>query len=112
MSKLGTTIRSSRSGQFVTARSHDAPRAKVKFGDVTISGTKPSAEVVKVNVERSSLALERVAKKLMSPGVTIRPKKGVPQYSVADGEAGVFIRKLDGRVERGRVVGGVFKVID
>ena len=94
----------------------DAPAssriAKIKFGDVTISGAKPNAEIVKVNVERSSRALERIVKKLVKPGVTIRSKKGVPLYSVAEGEPGVFIRKLNGRVDRGHLVGGVFKVID
>ena len=86
--------------------------SKVKFGSVTISGVKPSAAMVKTNVERSSAALERVVRKIGRPGVVIRAKKDVPQFSVAEGEAGVFVRKLNGRVDRGRLVDGIFKVLD
>ena len=98
--------------QLVTVRS-DAPRKfKTKFGSVTISGSRPNPDIVSRNVERSTKALERVGKKLTKPGVTVRPKKDVPQYSVAEGETGVFIRRLNGRVDRGRLVKGVFQVID
>ena len=86
--------------------------SKVKFGSVTISGVKPSAATVKTNVERSSAALERVAKKITRPGVVIRAKKDVPQFSVAEGETDVFVRKLNGRTDRGRLVDGIFQVLD
>ena len=111
MSKQGNKNRSAR--RFVTVRVSNAPReSKIKFGSVTISGRKPNAAVVTLNVERSTEALERVGKRLIKPGVTIRRKKDVPQYSVAEGETGVFIRRLNGRTERGRLVKGVFQVID
>ncbi len=54
---------------------------------------------------------ERARKKLAKPGVTIRPKKNVPLFHVDDVHAGTFIRKLNGRVERGILEDGVFKVI-
>ncbi|RJT29488.1 hypothetical protein D3227_31875 [Mesorhizobium waimense] len=85
---------------------------KVKFGSVVISGAKPNAKLVQANVERSTEALEQVTAKLAKPGVSLRPKKGVPRFSIAENEAGVFIRRLDGRTERGRLVNGVFEVID
>ncbi len=84
----------------------------VKFGTVVIRGAKPSAEVVVRNVELSTSALERVFKRLAKPGVTIRQKKDVPQYAVAEGELSVFIRRLNGRTERGRLVKGEFRVIN
>jgi hypothetical protein len=112
MSKQGNKNRSA-ARRFVTVRVSNAPReSKIKFGSVTISGRKPNAAVVTLNVERSTEALERVGKRLIKPGVTIRRKKDVPQYSVAEGETGVFIRRLNGRTERGRLVKGVFQVID
>ena len=86
--------------------------SRVKFGSVTVTGMKPTAAAVKINVERSTQALERITKSLARPGVMLRPKKDVPQFSVAEGESGVFIRRLNGRVERGRLVGGRFRVID
>jgi len=85
---------------------------KVKFGSVVISGAKPNAKLVQANVERSTEALERVTAKLGKPGVSLRAKKGVPRFSISEHEAGVFVRRLDGRTERGRVVNGIFEVID
>lgn len=113
MAKNGTSTRSSATGQFLTVRKRAVSGiSKVKFGSVTISGVKPSAAAVKTNVERSSAALERVTKKISRPGVVIRAKKDVPQFSVAEGETGVFVRKLNGRTDRGRLVDGTFKVLD
>ena len=102
-------------GQLVTVRAKNALRKykyKVKFGAVTIRGEKPNDDVVIANVKRSTDALERVGKRLIKPEVLIRRKKDVPQYSVAEGEFGVFIRRLNGRTERGRLIKGVFRVID
>jgi hypothetical protein len=113
MAKHGSTTRSAATGQFLSIRAHGAPRAPmIKFGSVMISGAEPAATLVKVNVERSTKALERIAKRLTKPGVPIRAKKNVPQYSVADDETGVFIRRLNGRTERGRLIKGAFRVID
>ncbi len=112
MSKEGKKYRSA-AGRLVTARVNSGPpKWKVKFGSVTITGKKPNAAVVTQNVKRSTEALERLGKRLIVPGVTIRRKKNVPQYSVAEGDTGVFIRRLNGRTERGRLVKGVFQVID
>ena len=98
-------------GMSVTVKG-GASRATVKFGDVVIRGSGPSAALRKANIARSTDALERAARSLIKPGVAIRAKKGVPLFSVAEGETGVFVRKLDGRTERGHLVDGVFKVID
>ncbi len=107
-------IRNSSDGKLsVKVRKTSASRSfKTKFGSVIVTGTKPSAESVKANVNRSTEALERVTRKLMKPGISLRAKKDVPQFSVAEDEPGVFIRRLNGRIERGRVVAGVFKAID
>jgi len=98
---------------WVTVKTANTSRgAKVKFGSVTITGAKPPPAKVARNVERSTAALERVAKTLAKPGVVLRAKKDVPQFSAAEGERGVFIRLLNGRAERGRMVDGAFQVID
>lgn len=96
----------------VTVRAGAKSSSRVKFGCVTVSGAKPDAAVVRENVERGRAALERVARVLTKPGVRIRPKKDVPLYSASENEPGIFIRKLNGRVERGRLVDGSFKVVD
>lgn len=79
---------------------------------MVISGVKPSRELVKVQVTRSSEALQRVSQALVKPGISLRPKKDVPRYSVAEGESGVLVRQLNGKTERGRLVDGTFQVID
>lgn len=112
MAKENTKSRSGPNGQYVVVRGKGSRGSKVKFGSVTISGSKPSAGLVKMNVERSTAALERVVKRLERPGVDIRAKKDVPQFSVAEGESGVFIRRLNGHINRGRLVNGAFEVID
>jgi translation initiation factor 2 gamma subunit (eIF-2gamma) len=100
-------------GQVLTVKKNVTKhRSKVKFGNVTVTGEKPSAAAVKINVERSTEALERIIPRLSRPGITIRPRKDVPQFSVAEGEPGVFIRRLNGRIQRGRLVDGSFQVID
>ena len=86
--------------------------SKIKFGSVTVSGVAPSRTIVDANVARSAAALERVTKKLIKPGVYIPKRKGVPRYSVAEGEPGVFIRELNGQIDRGLFEDGAFQVID
>jgi len=83
---------------------------RTKFGAVTVTGTKPAADFVARNVARSTEALERVTRKLLRPGVAIRCKKGVPEYSSSENEPGILIRKLDGKLDRG-LEGKKFKVI-
>lgn len=79
-----------------------------KLDNVTVSGKKPSAELVKTNVARSTQALERVGKKLTKPGVHLPEKKGVPRYSADENDQGVFIRRLDGVITTGRLQNGQF----
>ena len=88
-----------------------AGRMKVTFGGVTVSVQRPNAAQVRHNVELSTMALERAKKRLMRPGVRLNAKKGVPQYFADVEKPGVFVRKLDGKVERGVIENGKFKVI-
>ncbi len=110
MANQVTTIRPVGSASARSRRRAGA--SKVKFGDVTVTGARPTAEAVRLNVARSTEALERVGKRLLTPGVRLPRKKGVPRFSVVESEPGVFIRELNGRVDRGRLVDGVFQVID
>lgn len=113
MEKGEIKTRSTTTGQFRQVNAKGSSRGtKVKFGGVTVSGAKPSAAAVKMNVELSTRALERVSKSLSRSGIVLRAKKDVPQFSVADGERGIFIRRLNGRIERGRLINGQFTVID
>lgn len=115
MTKATIESRSSRGGTnvIVTKVSKTGRRlGTVKFGDVTIKGALPSKSIVSANVALSTVALERVVKKLVKPGVVLRPKKDVPRFSAVEDEPGVFLRRLNGVEQRGRVVNGEFEVID
>ncbi|MEG3162420.1 hypothetical protein U1763_18110 [Sphingomonas sp. LB2R24] len=85
---------------------------KIKFGDVTVTAPAPSATMVKHNVKRSTEALERLAKRLGKPGVSIRARKNVPLFSLDSDNPDVMIRTMNGRTERGRMVDGAFHAID
>lgn len=82
---------------------------EVKFGEVTLFGAKPSAESVRESVERSSDALSRLFDALISPGVVLTKKRGIPYYSVDEHDPAVIVRSLDGVEERGRMVEGTFE---
>ena len=108
MSKSASVLDSRSS---VTARAEGTgARAKVKFGGVTVFVSKPSSEQVKHNISVSTEALERAAKRLIRPGVRLYAKKGVPLYSADPERPGVYIRILDGKMERGVLENGAFKV--
>ncbi|MDH4414371.1 MAG: hypothetical protein QE484_13760 [Rhizobium sp.] len=104
-------LRSGKTGQLMAAGDY-SHRSIVKFGSVIVSGAEPSPDSVRVNVERSTQALARVTKKLANPGIALREKKNVPQFSVAEGEIGIFVRRLNGRTDRGRFIDGRFQVIE
>lgn len=88
-----------------------ASYVKVTFGDVTVAGNRPSAESIQANIERSTDALARIGKKLVKPGVKLSKKKGIPRFSVDEDDPTIFVRVLDGHVDRGRMVNGEFEPI-
>ena len=87
-------------------------RSIVKFGSLTIRGVSPLKEVVDANVVRGQQALSRALHALVTPGVKLREKKNVPQYWVSEDLEDVFIRRLNGRTDYGKLVDGRFKVLD
>lgn len=113
MAKRITRTRNAGTGQFVTVRKPGrTARSSVTFGSVTVSGVRPPANVVEANVAISSSALKRAVKKIIKPGVALRTKFDVPRFSVSDDDPGVFVRRLNGVEQRGRLVNGTFEVID
>lgn len=81
----------------------------VRCGNVTVTGPRPSPDKVMANVRRSTKALVRVADRLCKPGVTLRPRKGVPRYSLDRDDPKIIIRKLDGCITRGFFANGGFQ---
>lgn len=85
---------------------------RVKFGNVVVTTSRPDSSAVAANIVRSSEALERIAKKLVNPGFSVRPRQDVPRFSVDDADPKLFVRQLNGRTERGRFVDGRFEADD
>lgn len=110
MAKQRPTERSSSTGMFVTVKRGTKTGASITttLGNITVSGQKPSAELVKANIARSTQALERVGKKLTKPGVHLPERKGVPRYSADENIPSIFIRRLDGKTTTGRLDNGQF----
>lgn len=109
MAKQDSSRRSSQTGKFVTiVDARGARTVKTRLGNVTVSGAKPSAELVRNNIARSTQALERVGKKLIKPGVRLPEKKGVPRYSADENSPAIIIRRLNGQVTTGRLENGQF----
>ena len=84
---------------------------KVRFGDVTVWAPKPTEAQVRANAEASTEALRRGLERLIQPGIKMRERKNVPYYH-ADDAPGVYVRRLNGKAERGIMEDGEFKVID
>ena len=88
------------------------PRSRVTVGNVTVAVQKPTVAEVRQNVDKGTEALKRLKAKLLRPGVRVYARKGVPLYSADPDRPGVYIRKLDGRIDRGILQDGAFKVTD
>ncbi len=108
--------RPSRGGTAVAPRSPSKGGAweTLRFGDVTITARRPAEAEIRANVEASSAALKRALPRLLDPGVRIYAKKDVPLYwADPDNPEEGFIRKLNGKTERGVLDDdGVFKAAD
>jgi len=109
MAKQSTSKRSSSEGNFVAIKSAAGNKTvKTRLGNITVSGKRPSADVVSSNVAASTAALQRVSTKLTKPGVHLPQKKGIPRYFADDNNPGAFIRRLDGKVTIGKLQNGKF----
>ncbi|WP_156367677.1 hypothetical protein [Brevundimonas sp. Leaf363] len=79
---------------------------------MTVAVHKPTATEVRQNVDKGSEALKRLKDKLMRPGVRVYARRDVPLYSADPERPGVYIRRLNGKIDRGILENGAFKVTD
>jgi hypothetical protein len=87
-------------------------RARIKIGGVVVAGDKASALELKRSVALSSDMLGRLASKVAKRGVRLHAGKDVPLYSVDPDRPDRLVRKLNGKVDRGVLENGVFKVVE
>ena len=91
---------------------HARGASKTAFGSVVVQGPKPSKQLLAHNVKLGSESLKRAAETIARPGVSLKPRKGVPHFFADSERPGFYLRKLDGRIERGHLVDGVFVVVE
>jgi hypothetical protein len=70
---------------------------------------RPSRDDLARHLEASTAALARAAKAFIKPGVKLRRVKDIPLYSVDPDHPHILIRELNGRRQRGVLVGSEFK---
>jgi hypothetical protein len=87
-------------------------RKQVKFGSVVVTGVRQDPKVLAHNIKSGQAALKRVAKTLITPGVSIRAGKGVPLYYASEEGPDVLLRDIDGKRERVKLRDGQFIVVD
>ena len=98
--------------KFVLGKRPKAPAFKtIKVGDLTMRVRTPTKTEVVHNIEASTSALKRATKRLILPGVRLHERKGVPFYSADPERPGYYIRRLDGKTDRGVLEKGAFKTV-
>lgn len=83
----------------------------VTFGSVTVETLQPPEHILRANIKAGQDALRRAKSAIISPGVSIPRKKGVPLYYCSDSHPGLIVRELDGKKSLGRYSGGRFRVV-
>lgn len=87
-------------------------RARVKVGGIYVTGDKASADQVKQAVSKSTDMLRRLGQKINRPGVQLKAARNIPLFSADPEHPDRFLRKLNGKIERGVLENGAFKVVD
>lgn len=85
--------------------------------DSTIQSTdslknKAAEEEFRKRNEAVNKRLELALESLLTPGIVIEEKWGVPLFWVSKNEPDVFVRRLNGREQRGRMIDSEFQAID
>jgi hypothetical protein len=86
----------------------DTAQRSLKFGYVTVSNTVPDAVTLGNNVKAGREALGRARTAFTTHGVKLQLKPGIPRFRVDPNNTKLLIREVDGRVDRGSIVGGAF----
>ena len=109
MSVNNANIGSKRRSSRVTVRNGGDKMRAVTFGSVTVRAAVPATADIDRNVASGQSALARARAAMLKPGVRLSTRKDVPLYHVDPDRPDEVIRKLDGKVERGRFVDGAFQ---
>jgi hypothetical protein len=84
----------------------------ITFGSVTVHTKQAPESICRANIKAGQDALRRAKKAIISPGVELPRKMGVPLYYGCDAHPGLIVRELDGRKSLGTFSSGRFRVVD
>jgi len=87
-----------------------AKNRQVTFGSVTVRTRPAEPQLIRQNIVSGQSALERARDPLLKAGIQLKRRKSVPLYHVDPNKPDELIRRLDGKLERGTFVDGVFQV--
>ena len=96
---------------FVDTSGDSENNLSVKFGAVSVVVSVPTDDIVKRGVRASAKAVERLSKRLVKPGVSIKREKGIPTYTANPRNPTQVVRRLNGRTQVGKFVNGKFKAL-
>lgn len=91
-------------------RDHWTP-ITITFGSVTLQTMQAPESIRRANIKAGQSALRRAKKAIITPGVELTRKKGVPLYYGCDAHPGLIVRELDGAKTIGTFSNGRFKVV-
>lgn len=83
---------------------------RIRFGTASVTARKPAPSDLDRNLESSTEALRRTGETLLRPGIRLPARKNVPLFEADPERPGHFLRKLNGRTERGILQNGRFTV--
>lgn len=83
-------------------------RVVVAFGDISLETDAPTRAHTRKNILAGQKALARALPKLLSAGVHLDPRPGVPIFYADDDDPEITIREIDGVCQSGKLVNGQF----
>ena len=104
MKSLGKNARKSK-------RDDEWTPVSITFGAVTVETMRPPERVLRANIKAGQEALRRAKKAIISPGVVLQRKRGIPLYYGCDTDPSLIIQELDGKKSLGTFSGGRFRVV-
>lgn len=113
-SAVAATKRTSKSssGRLLIAQysgKNATPLVEITFGLVSASVERPTDAHVKRAVTASKKVAKGLGKRLVTPGVSLRHRPGVPVFTADPTDPQRVVRRLHGKSERGHFVKGQFK---
>ena len=108
----GTGEASGSALKMTTPIQEEARKTVTVFGSVTLQSIEVSSKVKRRNIRAGQAALERAKKLIITPGVKLKVRKGVPLFHADPEHPSQLVRVLNGKQDKGVFINGKFEIID